>query len=400
LLHQKVLHCICKDPFGGFWVGGKGGVAYYNGSRFTSKYDVGEVYDIKIGEVNGRKDIWLGTIAGLQHLENGTWKIFDRSNSGLMDEEVLSVELQDDGSVWCGGNAGLHHFFPKRKYWEQYTGRHKVYRSGSLQFVPGNCGLPANQIYGLDWFKGQLWVATNGGVARLYNGHWTAYTADHKEFMLENEKQKMISVAGNSSLSGNWIDDVKYNPKRKEVYIATDKGVSIFIKTKDRVYGYKVDKNPIYHIENENYMLKVYGDELNIDRIFPIVYFLDTVLSKQDKEKSKTLMSDKISELYDTPKYILKKAYEDMIPYEVLYRKKMGFPVPLNNWFGGHFNDYAKEVLLNEVARKRGIYNVENIKKWLNSDRLSKDHGFAMKIWMLINIELFNIKYFDNKGEL
>lgn len=100
-------------------------------------------------------------------------------------------------------------------------------------------------------------------------------------------------------------------------------------------------------------------------------------------------MSNKISEVYDTPKYILKKAYEEMIPSEVLYRKKMGFPVPLNDWFGGYFNEYAKEILLSDDAKLRGIYNTENIEQWLNSDRLSQDHSFAMKIWMLINLEIF-----------
>lgn len=115
---------------------------------------------------------------------------------------------------------------------------------------------------------------------------------------------------------------------------------------------------------------------------------------EQSQEKSKTLMSDKISENNDTPKYILKKAYEDMIPGVVLYRKKMGFPVPLNNWFGGYFNDYAKNILLSTEAKQRGIYNIENIKKWLNSDKLREDHSFAMKIWMLVNLEIFMKKYF------
>ena len=119
--------------------------------------------------------------------------------------------------------------------------------------------------------------------------------------------------------------------------------------------------------------------------------------SEKDKENSKTMMSDKISEVYDTPKHILKKAYEDMIPNEVLYRKKMGFPVPLNNWFGGHFNEYAKEVLLSKEARGRGIYNIENIEKWLNSDKLNADHGFAMKVWMLINLEIFCNKNMFNQ---
>lgn len=115
--------------------------------------------------------------------------------------------------------------------------------------------------------------------------------------------------------------------------------------------------------------------------------------SEKSKEESKTLMSDKISEIHDTPKYILKKSFEDTLPNEVLYRKKMGFPVPLNDWFGGHFNDYAKEVLLSKEAKERGIYNIENIEKWLNSNKLSQDHSFAMKIWMLINLEIFCKKY-------
>ncbi len=122
----------------------------------------------------------------------------------------------------------------------------------------------------------------------------------------------------------------------------------------------------------------------------PIKYKLKWI-----KDKPITIMSDKISESYDIPKHILKKSYEDMIPKEVLYRKKMGFPVPLHNWFGGDFNKYAKELLLSDKAKKRNIYNTLNLEKWLNSDKLKENHSFAMKIWMLINIEIFIKKYFD-----
>lgn len=114
-----------------------------------------------------------------------------------------------------------------------------------------------------------------------------------------------------------------------------------------------------------------------------------------DKYKAKLIMSDHISEKFDTPKYLLKKAYEDIIPSDVLYRKKMGFPVPLNNWFGGEFNTYAKKILLSDKAKSRNIYNIENISRILDGEELAKNHGLAMKIWMLINLELFNRSYFD-----
>lgn len=117
--------------------------------------------------------------------------------------------------------------------------------------------------------------------------------------------------------------------------------------------------------------------------------------TKEDQKNAKVQMSDEISEVYDIPKYILKKSYEDIIPKSILYRKKMGFPVPLNDWFGGQFNEYAKKLLLSKEAKERKLYNINNIEKWLNSNKLSNDHSFAMKIWMLINIELFMKRNFQ-----
>ena len=84
-----------------------------------------------------------------------------------------------------------------------------------------------------------------------------------------------------------------------------------------------------------------------------------------------------------------------MLSEKILYRKKLGFPVPLNNWFGGAFNEYAKSILLDHRTIQRGIINERGIEKWLNDKRISNDHGFAMKIWMLINAELFNRRYFN-----
>ncbi len=117
--------------------------------------------------------------------------------------------------------------------------------------------------------------------------------------------------------------------------------------------------------------------------------------SNEKKYAARLLMSDEISEKNDIPKYLLKKAYEDVIPDEILYRKKMGFPVPLNNWFGGAFNDYAQKVLLSKKAKSRKLYNIGNIEKWLSDPSLIDNHSMALKIWMLINIEIFCQKYIN-----
>jgi asparagine synthase (glutamine-hydrolysing) len=116
--------------------------------------------------------------------------------------------------------------------------------------------------------------------------------------------------------------------------------------------------------------------------------------SDKDKFAARLLMGDKISEEFDTPKYILKKAYENMLSQKILYRKKLGFPVPLNSWFGGEFKEYAKNILLDPKTISRGQINAGEVEKWLASPGMAENHGHAMKIWMLVNIELFNRKYF------
>jgi len=117
--------------------------------------------------------------------------------------------------------------------------------------------------------------------------------------------------------------------------------------------------------------------------------------SELHKSYSSHLTSDKISEIYDTPKYLLKKAYENQLPKEVVWRKKMGFPVPLHKWFGDSFNEYAKEILLDSQAKRRNIYNIDELERLLNDKSNFNQHSFGLKIWMLVNLELWMNKYFS-----
>jgi asparagine synthase (glutamine-hydrolysing) len=105
------------------------------------------------------------------------------------------------------------------------------------------------------------------------------------------------------------------------------------------------------------------------------------------------MMSHDISEVHDTPKYILKRAFEKTVSDKILYRKKMGFPVPLNTWLHGAWNAYAKSILLDKKTVDRGILNTDYIREALADERM-KHHSFAMKIWMMINLEMFFRKYY------
>jgi len=63
----------------------------------------------------------------------------------------------------------------------------------------------------------------------------------------------------------------------------------------------------------------------------------------------------------EEPKYILKKSLERILPHEILYRKKMGFCVPLREWAGDIMVDYMEQNL-KSFCRNTGIFNEESLK--------------------------------------
>ncbi len=55
------------------------------------------------------------------------------------------------------------------------------------------------------------------------------------------------------------------------------------------------------------------------------------------------------------PKYLLKKVAARLVPREVVYRRKMGFGVPVGRWLRGEMSDFLRDVLLSQSSLARGI---------------------------------------------
>jgi asparagine synthase (glutamine-hydrolysing) len=99
--------------------------------------------------------------------------------------------------------------------------------------------------------------------------------------------------------------------------------------------------------------------------------------------------SFKNSEYLDTSKYLLKECSRGLIPTKIIERKKKGFPVPLDNWFAGSLNKFAKDILLDGETKRRGIFNLNEIENLMqNKEKIDYDF-WGKKIWMLVNIELW-----------
>lgn len=95
----------------------------------------------------------------------------------------------------------------------------------------------------------------------------------------------------------------------------------------------------------------------------------------------------------NTHKYILKKALEKIIPKENLYRKKMGFSIPLEHWFSGELNSYASSLLLSKNAKIKAIFNQNVIASMLKGHK--KGNDFGPKLWSLLTLELWMKRFFN-----
>lgn len=91
-------------------------------------------------------------------------------------------------------------------------------------------------------------------------------------------------------------------------------------------------------------------------------------------------------------KYILKKAFEKIVPKENLYRPKMGFTIPLNKWFSGKLNSYAKSVLLDKKSFIKDIFDTDYVKLMIEDNNKTQD--FGPRLWTLMSLELWYRAYF------
>src|SRR3546814_10343246 len=79
---------------------------------------------------------------------------------------------------------------------------------------------------------------------------------------------------------------------------------------------------------------------------------------------------------------------EDRLPREVLYREKMGFSIPLANWFRGPLRETVRRRLLTGLLEEIDLFDMAFIERLLDEHSSGiSDHSAA--IWALLMFESF-----------
>lgn len=87
-------------------------------------------------------------------------------------------------------------------------------------------------------------------------------------------------------------------------------------------------------------------------------------------------------------KYLFKKALEPMLPNEVLYRRKMGFAVPLARWFRGPLKERVREAVLGDTLAATGIFERRYLQHLLDAHQ-SGARDYSAKLWSVLMFEAF-----------
>ncbi len=95
-------------------------------------------------------------------------------------------------------------------------------------------------------------------------------------------------------------------------------------------------------------------------------------------------------------KYILKQALAPYLPETILYRKKQGFEVPLDQWFRTDLKDLAQETLLSPASLKRGFFHPERLKTMWQQHQ-SGMRNFGTNFWTLLMFELWYRRFMEGR---
>jgi asparagine synthase (glutamine-hydrolysing) len=93
-------------------------------------------------------------------------------------------------------------------------------------------------------------------------------------------------------------------------------------------------------------------------------------------------------------KALLKKAMEPMLPDAVLYRPKMGFSVPLAQWFRGPLKQRVRDAVLGERLASTGWFNRPYLQHLVDAHQ-SGASDYSAPLWTLMMFEAFLRKVVD-----
>jgi len=171
----------------------------------------------------------------------------------------------------------------------------------------------------------------------------------------------------------------------------------------------KLLKKDIFELDTNFSLNSLIKDNDNLNQMLAIdykTYLNDDILTKIDRatmsvslEGREPLLDYRIIEFAaqlpsefkyknGTKKYILKEIAHKYLPKDIMDRPKMGFGVPIYDWFKDELREYFIVYLDEKRLEKEGIFNVKEVVK-LRDNYLNGKAENVQKLWSILMFEMW-----------
>jgi len=217
-----------------------------------------------------------------------------------------------------------------------------------------------------------------------------------------NRKLNRTFLSREADIENLFFDNFSVFPKAMQNKLFTN-------ETKERI----AEKNPYYY---QNRWLAETDAKNTLDKLLytDTKTYLHELLMKQDQmsmaasiESRVPFLDHKLVEYTaktpermklrgQTTKWILREAMRGILPPEILTRSKMGFPVPVGNWFRREFRHIVEEYVLSERTLRRGIFIADYVREIVRKHNAGENHD--ERLWFLVNFEIWQRRFIDGEA--
>ena len=96
-------------------------------------------------------------------------------------------------------------------------------------------------------------------------------------------------------------------------------------------------------------------------------------------------------------KHLLKRAFENILPRQILYRRKQGFTVPLTLWFRNELNPFIRSMLSKDRLERTGLFRWSSVERMLDEHMRHKENHHS-RIWALLIFMVWHDLYGPNRA--
>ena len=87
-------------------------------------------------------------------------------------------------------------------------------------------------------------------------------------------------------------------------------------------------------------------------------------------------------------KYLLKKAFADLLPPRILHRNKRGFQIPVSQWLRGRLRPLMEDLLSEEALARQKFFNPVAVRRLMQA-HLSGEKDLRTPLWTLMVFQLW-----------